>query len=117
MFKKANILRLTSLLLVLLTLLGTSMATYRHSASKVTAAAQAKKAAHKEESSKATVQAVSFEAIISFVHFNLSQDFYFDFTPTFSKLYLFVHHSFEEPAFINTYFKNTFCHHIAINAP
>ncbi|MDO1447562.1 hypothetical protein Q0590_14935 [Rhodocytophaga aerolata] len=95
------------------------MATYRHTASKVTSAAQAKKTAssEKEKLPKATIQAVSFEAIVSFVHFNLSQDFYFDFTPTFSKLFLFVHHSFEEPAFVNTYFENTFCHHIAINAP
>lgn len=117
MFKKVNILRLTSLLLVLLTLLGTSMATYQYSTSKVTAAAHAKKANQKEEQHKVTIQAVSFEAILSFVHFNLSQDFYFDFTPNFSKLLLFVHHSFEEPAFVNAYFENTFCHHIAINAP
>jgi hypothetical protein len=119
MFKKANILRLISLLLILLTLLGTSIATYRNSASKLLTASQAKKSvsSEKEKMPKATIQAVSFEAIVSLVHFNLSQDFYFNFTPTFSKLFLFVHHSFEEPAFINTYFENTFGHHIAINAP
>jgi hypothetical protein len=117
MLKKVNILRLTSFLLIFITLLGTGMATYRYSTGKVTAATYAKTAAQKEDKQRATIEAVSFEAIISLVHFNLSQDFYLDFTPTFSKLLLFVHYGFEEPAFVNSYFKNTFCHLIAINAP
>jgi hypothetical protein len=94
------------------------MYAYRYSVNKVNAVAYAKKATQKkEDKQQTTIQAVSFEAIISLVQINLSQDFYLDFVPTFSKLLLFVHHSFEEPAFVNSYFKNTFCHHIAINAP
>jgi hypothetical protein len=85
---------------------------------KVNAVAYVKKDTQKkEEKQQTTIQAVSFEAIISLVQFNLCQDFYLNFIPTFSKLLLFAHHSFEEPAFVNSYFKNTFCHHIAINAP
>jgi hypothetical protein len=45
--KKVNILRLTSFLLIFITLLGTGMAAYRYSSGKVTAAAYAKKAAQK----------------------------------------------------------------------
>jgi hypothetical protein len=114
---KVNILRLTSLLLIFVTLLGTGVTVYRYAASKVMADTHAHKAHEQKDKKKVTVQAVSFEAIISLVHFNLTQEFYFDLTPTFSKLRLFVLHSFDEPAFINSYFANTFCHLIAINAP
>lgn len=117
MLKKVNILRLTSLLLIFVTLLGTGITTYRNSASKLTAAAHCQKPLQQKDKKEVTVQAVSFEAIVSLVHFNLTQDFYIDFTPTFSKLRLFIQHSFEEPAFVNSYFENTFCHLIAINAP
>ncbi len=115
--KKVNILRLTSLLLIFVTLLATGVNTYRYAVSKSTAANHMQKPLQQKDKKKATVQAVSFEAIISLVHFNLTQDFYIDFTPAFSKLRLFLQHSFEEPAFVNSYFENTFCHLIAINAP
>jgi hypothetical protein len=66
---------------------------------------------------KVIVQPVSFEAVVNLVQFNLTQDFYILFGPTFSKLQLFTVYTFQRPSFVISYFKNTFCHHIAINAP
>jgi hypothetical protein len=119
MSKEVNILRLISLFLVLLALLGTVTAKIGHirkvETKSTTAAKHTKE--QKDHQQEIIVEAASFEAIVSFVHFNLSQDFYFNFVPTFSKLLLFLQHSLEEPVHITSYFKNTFCHHIAINAP
>ena len=119
MSKKVNILRLISLFLVLLALLGTITAKVGHVRkveTKQTHVSTHTKA-QKGQQQEVSIEAASFEAIVSFVHFNLSQDFYFYFIPTFSKLKLFLQHSLEEPVFVNTYFQNTFCHLIAINAP
>lgn len=115
--KKATILHLISLFLVVLTLLGTITVKSSLVGKAETKSAVAGKAKKQAANSEFTIQAVSFEAIVSLVHFNLSQEFYFIFTPTFCKLLIFKQYSFHEPLFIISYLENTFCHHIAINAP
>ena len=117
MSKKANILHVISLFLIVLTLLGTVAAKSSLIQKAENKPVAVKKTQEPEQQQKLTIQAVSFEAIVSFVHFNLSQEFYFNFIPTFCKLLLFKHFSVERPLFLLMYFENTFCHHIAINAP
>lgn len=115
--KKATILHLISLFLVVLTLIGAITAKTSLTSNAESKPATAAKAKKENNPSGFTIEAVSFEAIVSFVHFDLSQEFYFIFTPTFCKLLIFKQYSFTEPLFIISYFANTFCHHIAINAP
>ncbi|QHT69348.1 hypothetical protein GXP67_23260 [Rhodocytophaga rosea] len=119
MSKKANILHIISLFLVVLTLIGTVAAksSLLQKAGNKTVSVKKTHKQEPEQQHTVIIQAVSFEAIVSFVHFNLSQEFYFDFTQTFSRLLLFKHFSVEQPLFLLSYFTNTFCHHIAINAP
>lgn len=118
--RKGHIIQFVSFFLILLALIGSFTSGVRHvneltPKEIATKSSSAKKATEGQEAT--IVQAVSFEAIVSFAHFNLSQEYYFNFTPIFSKLVLFVSYSIEEPLFILSYFKNTFCHLIAINAP
>jgi hypothetical protein len=121
MNKRFNDIQFIGLLLILVALLGTFTSASRYQkaiAAQQAATAQSKSGKQAEDAEKQViVQPVSFEAVVNFVHFNLAQEFYVIFGPTFSRLQLFTVHSFQQPLFVISYFENTFCHHIAINAP
>ncbi len=57
------------------------------------------------------------KAIVQAVHFNLAQEFLFVLGFAFSILLTFKVAVFKAPSFSISYFDNTFCHLIAINAP
>jgi tetrahydromethanopterin S-methyltransferase subunit E len=57
------------------------------------------------------------KAIVQTAHFNLAQEFLFVIGLVFSVLLVFKAAVFKAPLFTISYFDNTFCHLIAINAP
>jgi hypothetical protein len=115
---KGNIWRTFSFFLVVMALLTSATAgTYVEKVRSEVAAGKAT-AQNEADTNDLTIQAASFEAIVSPVHFNLSHDYYFHFTPVFSDVFLkFTGYILKQPAIIVTYLKNTFGHLIAINAP
>ena len=120
MNKRFNNIHFIGILLILVALLGTFTSVSRYQkavATQQTAGSGSAGKQAEDAEKKVIVQPVSFEAVVNFVQFNLAQDFYILFGPTFSKLQLFTVYTFQRPLFVISYFKNTFCHHIAINAP
>lgn len=69
------------------------------------------------DTDQAILLPASDKAIVQAAHFNLAQEFLFVLGFVFSLLLIFKAVVFKAPSFTISYFDNTFCHLIAINAP
>lgn len=69
-----------------------------------------------KESKETFIENVSFEAVVPFLHLDLSQELYIIFSQTFLHS-LFAEILFQEPDYISKYFKNLFLFVISPNAP
>ncbi|MBC8111934.1 MAG: hypothetical protein H7Y04_12810 [Verrucomicrobia bacterium] len=70
-----------------------------------------------KNSSETQLKITSPETIVPFTGIDLGQVIVFDFKLTFPKVLPEIIYGFQKPLFLLSYFENTFCHHIAINAP
>jgi hypothetical protein len=69
------------------------------------------------DSNEAILLPASDKVLVQATHFNLAQEFLFVLGLAFSLLLTFKVAVCKAPFFTSSYFENTFCHHIAINAP
>jgi hypothetical protein len=73
--------------------------------------------AAEKKSSETQVKITSPETFVPFTGIDLGQAIIFDFKLTFPRVLPEIIYGFQKPLFLLSYFENTFCHHIAINAP
>jgi len=70
-----------------------------------------------DKSSKSIIKASLPETFVPATQIHFLQIFFVSIKIYFPKSFQILNKVFHEPLFIHSYFKNTFCHHIAINAP
>ena len=70
-----------------------------------------------EKSSKVIIKAAIPETLVPSSNIQFLQIFFTALTFSFPKSHNILNKVFVDPLFVHSYFKNTFCHHIAINAP
>jgi hypothetical protein len=80
-------------------------------------ASQHKTSSEKQHSDNTIVKAASPENIVSFSGIHFTAFIYYNFCPEYPKVLAEIGMEVPKLLFILSYFENTFCHHIAINAP